>query len=312
MQYKAKQKAWVEANKKRVKDYSKKYEKVNKEKIKADKAKYYLENKEYILARVRNYNKTHQDKVRKRVKIYAEHNKEQNKKYRETNKDKLKEYNKKWREARKEESRLLKLKYYNEHKKEIDEKEKIQKQENKIRVHLLTQIWRNKNKDKIKTYSKKYRTTNLVSYVCVDCGKSFPIKKNNLKRKKTKRCYWCSNRAHRAKVERIGERNFLIQLRNIEEHVEWRRSILERDNFRCQICYSQKNNRLNVHHLYKSFSEIILKNQIKTLEQARNCKELWDVNNGITFCEKCHRETHSLKTQMGKKYRIRRLKCNIA
>lgn len=29
-------------------------------------------------------------------------------------------------------------------------------------------------------------------------------------------------------------------------------------------------------------------NNIKTMEQALKCKELWDVNNGIVLCNKCH------------------------
>ena len=31
--------------------------------------------------------------------------------------------------------------------------------------------------------------------------------------------------------------------------------------------------------------------QIKTFEQALNCAELWDINNGRTLCKECHKKT---------------------
>lgn len=30
-------------------------------------------------------------------------------------------------------------------------------------------------------------------------------------------------------------------------------------------------------------------NNIKTLEDAENCEELWNINNGRTLCRNCHR-----------------------
>ena len=44
---------------------------------------------------------------------------------------------------------------------------------------------------------------------------------------------------------------------------------------------------LHAHHI-KKFSKIIKEFNIKILEDAINCKELWDINNGITLCKKCH------------------------
>src|SRR3990167_7315304 len=49
---------------------------------------------------------------------------------------------------------------------------------------------------------------------------------------------------------------------------------------------------LNVHHR-NPFYKILEENQIKTVEQAKNCKELWDIVNGRTLCIPCHKQTPS-------------------
>lgn len=60
--------------------------------------------------------------------------------------------------------------------------------------------------------------------------------------------------------------------RNNTYYKEWKRKIFERDNYTCQCCGKHGGN-LNAHHLY-NFSEY---------------KDLrYDINNGITLCEKCH------------------------
>jgi len=69
---------------------------------------------------------------------------------------------------------------------------------------------------------------------------------------------------------------------------EWRLSIYERDNFSCQMPNCDRiETFLNVHHI-TTFSKILNDNKIKTLEQAIECQELWNLENGITLCKKCH------------------------
>lgn len=75
----------------------------------------------------------------------------------------------------------------------------------------------------------------------------------------------------------------------------WRKAIFERDIWTCREC-SQKGGNLQPHHL-KSFSNILKEYKIGTLEEAINCKELWDVNNGITQCKKCHKKKGKHKNQ---------------
>ena len=80
-----------------------------------------------------------------------------------------------------------------------------------------------------------------------------------------------------------------ILIKQNYRYKKWRSLIFKRDNFICQIC-GQLGGRLNADHI-KSFSLSIEHNNIKTLKEAFQCKDLWDINNGRTLCEDCHRKT---------------------
>ena len=56
----------------------------------------------------------------------------------------------------------------------------------------------------------------------------------------------------------------------------WRKKVFERDGYVCQQCFT-KGNRLHAHHIQR-FSE--------------HPDLRFDVSNGITLCEKCHKEIH--------------------
>jgi len=68
---------------------------------------------------------------------------------------------------------------------------------------------------------------------------------------------------------------------------QWRSDVFTRDNFTCQKC-GQWGGRLHAHHI-KSFSSILQIHEITTLGEALECEELWNINNGITLCKKCHK-----------------------
>jgi hypothetical protein len=84
-----------------------------------------------------------------------------------------------------------------------------------------------------------------------------------------------------------------LKLRNTTKYLNWRLLILKRDNFTCRICHTSinknKNLRLEVHHP-KRFDDICKENNVFTVEQALECKELWCLNNGISICYRYHRD----------------------
>lgn len=107
------------------------------------------------------------------------------------------------------------------------------------------------------------------------------------------------SKTHKARKENYpnwkgGITAFRAQIRNSFEYRQWRSDVFTRDDFACQQCGARSGNGeqvyLEAHHI-KEFSKILEKYNIRTLEQALNCAELWNINNGITLCEKCHYKT---------------------
>lgn len=66
----------------------------------------------------------------------------------------------------------------------------------------------------------------------------------------------------------------------------WRNVVFKRDNWTCQKCHKNSNT-LRAHHLTE-FWILLDKYNIKSVEQAEQCQELWDIENGITLCNDCH------------------------
>lgn len=64
--------------------------------------------------------------------------------------------------------------------------------------------------------------------------------------------------------------------RQSKQYKEWRSSVFNRDNFTCVIC-GQVGGTLNAHHIkpFKKFP-----------------RERFNVDNGVTLCQRCHRKIH--------------------
>ena len=65
-------------------------------------------------------------------------------------------------------------------------------------------------------------------------------------------------------------------LRTSKEYQEWMGFVFERDNYMCKKC-GQVGGNLNAHHIQ---------------EFANNREIIFSVDNGVTFCERCHRKFH--------------------
>lgn len=89
----------------------------------------------------------------------------------------------------------------------------------------------------------------------------------------------------------------------------WVRNVFVKDNFICQDCKEKSGNGYTIylvaHHYPKSFSQIFHENNIKTMEQALECEEFWDINNGITLCRKCHKKRHEQNNRLNQNARKR-------
>lgn len=87
-------------------------------------------------------------------------------------------------------------------------------------------------------------------------------------------------------------------LRTNFQYRQWRSDIFTRDNFTCIICGDNKGGNLCAHHHPTTLLSIINEYKIETSEQALLCEKIWDINNGVTLCEECHRKVHSGKLSL--------------
>jgi len=83
-------------------------------------------------------------------------------------------------------------------------------------------------------------------------------------------------------------------LRQCVQYKKWRQDIFIRDNFTCCEC-GQKGGYLEAHHI-KLFSKLVqeARNYMPLFPLYDACMlytPLWDIDNGITLCKKCHDKT---------------------
>jgi len=167
---------------------------------------------------------------------------------------------KKWSEKSREKRRGVGNPVFGKHWKLSEETRKKMSISQKNRKRLpLTQKWRDKISEGMKGKNK---------------GEKNPM--------------WgkCKELNHRWK----GGRTSLEQrIRTNFKYRQWRSDVFTRDNYTCQFCY-KRGVYLEAHHI-KKYSVILDENNIKTLEEALFCEELWNINNGLTLCRKCHDRT---------------------
>lgn len=101
-----------------------------------------------------------------------------------------------------------------------------------------------------------------------------------------------------------GNNSLNLAIRKSKEYKIWRLSVYTRDHHECQECHKKGT---NAHHIV-FLSSIIHKYSLKTLEEARTCPHLWDIENGITLCDECHASKHPNITLKKSKRRKRKKK----
>lgn len=143
----------------------------------------------------------------------------------------------------------------------------------------------NKYEHNCEICGKKYKSGKRISKFCIKCHTKHnlipnsPIIKGEIDlRGKNNPMYG---------IQRFGKENPNYKIEKTEEEREvgrliegygvWRKHVYERDNYTCQCCGDDRGGNLTAHHL----------------DGYSWCKEKrTDVENGITLCEKCHKQFH--------------------
>lgn len=95
-----------------------------------------------------------------------------------------------------------------------------------------------------------------------------------------------ANKAEKSHLWKGGITPLNKEIRHLKEYFEWIKSVFKRDNYACRRC-EYKGRELQIHHIIP-FYKIIKENKIKSIQEALDYKELWDINNGLTLCKNCH------------------------
>lgn len=81
-------------------------------------------------------------------------------------------------------------------------------------------------------------------------------------------------------------------IRNLPETMACRDEVLKRDDYRDYFS-GIRGGDLHVHHIIP-FSILLKKYNITTVEEALNCKELWNIQNMVTMSKSNHRAYHEM------------------
>lgn len=161
-----------------------------------------------------------------------------------------------------------------------------------------------------KRWKESWKQFSLKKTCGMDCGRKIMNTKERgeaiSRAKKGKPNY--TQRGERNNNWKGGKTTLVRMIRVMFEYKYWRKQVFERDNYKCIMCGLHSGNGkaviLNADHI-KPFAVILLENNIKTLDEARYCKELWDINNGRTLCNECHRNTDTYANRLNIKSFLR-------
>lgn len=152
-----------------------------------------------------------------------------------------------------------------------------------------------------KEFKTQYKNTKFCSRKCLPQNQDRKIKTNcficGKEIKRTKSQYerslhlYCSDecKAEHEKELFKGEKSCRynkslsleqrLEERKYREYWDWRKIIFENDGYACRRCGDSKGGNLNAHHIFN---------------YAKNKEMRLSLSNGITFCDKCHKEFHKM------------------
>jgi 5-methylcytosine-specific restriction endonuclease McrA len=154
--------------------------------------------------------------------------------------------------------------------------------------------------------NKNARPFTQVEKICLTCGKKFMV--SNYRKESAS---FCSSKCRG--VSQVGQNSpkwkgenaitpIKERIRQSDKYKQWRQQVFFRDDFTCQDC-GERGGDLYAHHI-KSFSKLIqeVKEYLPLLnlyDGAMIYTPLWDLENGITCCKKCHKKRHSKNLKEG-------------
>lgn len=137
------------------------------------------------------------------------------------------------------------------------------------------------------------RTKQIRKYYCITCRKEIGYNSwhygtqlcKSCSMKKAKKDSW-KGKNNPKYIDNRTPKNHKI--RTSSNYYQWRNKIFIKDNYICQNC-GQYGEQLNAHHIEAFFVSPKLR---------------FNINNGITLCEKCHKCFHNLYGKITNKYQL--------
>jgi len=157
-----------------------------------------------------------------------------------------------------------------------------------------------------------------IKFICQYCEKIFetvPSRRVNKRIFCSKKCWYKFYKEKHPKFKKRIIKRRKKKVKSLSRSIkwskagrDWRKAVFERDNYTCQfpgcgvksgigrVIY------LEPHHIV-TVRDIIEKYKLKTMDDAVHCKELWNVDNGITLCKPCHKLTFKKEQRFEKLFK---------
>ena len=121
-----------------------------------------------------------------------------------------------------------------------------------------------------------------IKRICKFCKKEFSIAPSELAKKEGSGNFCsksCSGKYHSGSLSsswRGGKTSKTRLLRNSIDALNFRKDVMDRDNYTCQKC-GKRGGKLNAHHI---------------IPLSKDASLSGDITNGVTLCEECHKKEH--------------------